>query len=71
MMKVNWVQFGRDLKRAREDANLSLRGAAEQCGVHFAVLSRVERGKYSRLGTPFYLSLCRWMQADPFQYFKR
>lgn len=69
-MSLNWVKFGRDLKRVREAANLPLREAAEQCGIHYATLSRTERGKYVSMGAAQYLSLCRWMDADPFKYFK-
>ncbi len=69
-MSVNWVKFGTDLKRTRQGANLSLRAAAEQSGIHYATLSRTERGKYISMGAAQYLSLCRWMDVDPFKYFK-
>jgi transcriptional regulator with XRE-family HTH domain len=69
-MKMDWVKFGRDLRRVRKDANLPLREAAERCGIHYTVLSRTERGKYVGLGAPYYLALCHWMRVDPFKYFK-
>jgi Helix-turn-helix domain len=69
-VKMNWVQFGRELKRVREISNLSLREAAKQSGVHYASWSRTERGEYQKITALHYLSLCRWMGADPFKYFK-
>lgn len=65
-MNVNWKKFGRDLKRFRSSANLTLRQAAEQTGMHYATLCRTEQGKY--VVTHYYLVLCRWMRADPFDY---
>lgn len=67
-MKVNWNQFGRDLRKAREGANLSLREAAAALqAADYSTWSRVENGRPLReVGE--YLAFCRWMGVDPFKY---
>lgn len=68
-VKVDWVKFGRDLKQARESANLTLRQAGKLSGINYTTWSRLERGQYAT--APYYLHLCRWMGVDPFTYLKR
>lgn len=67
-MKINWKQFGRDLKNAREKSDLSLREASRLFGIHFSNLSRLENGVHE-CSVGVYLFLCRWMAVDPFNYF--
>ena len=39
--------IGEQVKRARENKNISLRDLAEQTGIAFQHISRVEQGKYN------------------------
>ncbi|WP_426443271.1 helix-turn-helix domain-containing protein [Bradyrhizobium genosp. P] len=57
-MKINWKQFGRDLRKAREACDYSLRQAAALCDMHYSTWSRSEnRRPMDNVG--MYLLLCR------------
>ena len=69
-MKVNWQRFGRDLRKAREAANLSFREAAAALpGANYSTWAKAENGR-AQHDVGRYLALCRWMGVDPFKYLR-
>lgn len=56
------------LKSKREALKLGLRAAADQIGISFPTLSRIEKGNVPDLET--YLKLCDWMKVNSEEYIK-
>lgn len=59
--------LGAILRSRREEAGLSVRQAAEDAGVSFSTITRVESGSQPDLAT--FLKLCGWLRVRPQQFF--
>lgn len=59
--------LGRKVREHRDEARQSIRQAAEEAGISFSTLSRVEAGAQPDLAT--FLRLCAWLGVPPETFF--
>lgn len=59
--------LGSMLASRRKDASLSVRQAADDAGVSFSTVTRVEGGSQPDLAT--FMKLCAWLRVRPEQFF--
>lgn len=65
---VDMAALGSLLRSRRKDAGLSVRQAAEDAGVSFSTVTRVESGAQPDLAT--FLKLCAWLRVRPEEFFR-
>ena len=58
-MKLQHRRLGALVASKREQLSLTIRAAADQAGVSYSTLFRIEAGRGSDLGTV--LAVCRWL----------
>lgn len=66
-VRIDWTEFGRCLKDAREAGDGGLRETAKEAGVSHSTWCRAEQGK--PISAPHYLALCAWIPIHPFRHF--
>lgn len=65
--RFNWRLFARHLREHRKShSGCGVRDVAAYLRMSPATLSRAENGK--ALTVPVFLTLCDWMNSNPFQY---
>lgn len=65
---IDITALGSLLRSRRLEASLSVRQAAEDAGVSFSTVTRVESGSQPDLAT--FLKLCAWLRVRPEQFFQ-
>lgn len=67
--QLDTTALAQQLRDRRADARLSVRRAADDAGLSFMTLSRVEAGSQPDLAT--FLKLCAWLRLPPETFFIR
>lgn len=67
--KFKWDLFARHLRAFRKKKGYGVREGSRALKVRAATWCTAEQG-YS-IAVPTFLTLCRWMRSNPFQYMSR
>ena len=66
MAKIDWVAFGKEVKRVRERQGQGLRALAREIGFDKSTMVRAEQGKPLQAGN--FVMLCQYTGRNPFSF---